>query len=65
MRLVEDFLVQVDLQHQPAYLESTNPANLARYRRAGFQRHGIFSPPDRPGVLTPAVTTMWRPPAKA
>jgi len=65
MRLVEDFLVRVDLQHQPAYLESTNPANLARYRRAGFQRHGSFSPPDRPGVSTPAVTTMWRPPAKA
>jgi hypothetical protein len=63
MRLVTDFLTKVDAENMPAYLESTNPANLARYGRAGFTAIGTFSAPDRPGVATPTVTTMWRPAA--
>lgn len=58
MQLVEDFLARVDAEQVPAYLESTNPANLARYGRAGFVRLAEFTAPDGP-----TVTTMWRPPA--
>lgn len=32
----------VDAQHLPAYLESTNPANLERYRRLGFEPRETF-----------------------
>ena len=63
MRLVTDFLATVDADRMPAYLESTNPANLARYGRVGFAPVGTFTPPDRPGAATPTVITMWRPPA--
>ncbi len=42
----------------PAYLESSNPANNARYERVGFERIGSFSTPD--GSQT--VATMWREP---
>jgi GNAT superfamily N-acetyltransferase len=43
----------------PAYLESTNPANDHRYRRAGFRPVGGFRSvrDDAP------ITTMWRDPA--
>jgi hypothetical protein len=40
----------------PAYLESSNPANLDRYRRLGFVERGEFSLP----ADGPTVTTMWR-----
>lgn len=63
MHLVKDFLVRVDADRVPAYLESTNPANLARYRGAGFEPHGSFDAPQRPSVSSPTVTTMWRPAA--
>jgi uncharacterized protein YdhG (YjbR/CyaY superfamily)/ribosomal protein S18 acetylase RimI-like enzyme len=56
MRLVADVLARVDGTHLPAHLESTNPANEARYERAGFQRSGAFTIPSGP-----TVTTMWRP----
>ena len=53
--LVQDHLDAVDDAHLPAYLESTNDQNLARYGRLGFERHGSFAAPDGP-----TVTTMWR-----
>jgi GNAT superfamily N-acetyltransferase len=54
--LAED-LERVDAEHMPAYLESSNPANLKRYMRLGFEPIGeVFVPDGRP-----AVTTMWRP----
>jgi len=46
----------VDAEHMPAYLESSNPANHARYRRLGFEPTGEFQPPGS----CPPVLTMWR-----
>lgn len=56
MRLLADNLVQLDALHMPAYLESTNPANLRRYESVGFTILGAFDLPDG----GPTVTTMWR-----
>ncbi|HEV7524202.1 MAG TPA: GNAT family N-acetyltransferase [Acidimicrobiia bacterium] len=54
--LLAQYLETVDAEHMPAYLESSNPANLKRYMRLGFEPIGeIFVPDGRP-----AVTTMWR-----
>jgi GNAT superfamily N-acetyltransferase len=51
-------LADLDARGVPAYLESTNPANLHRYVRAGFERSGEFR-----AVLDNAViATMWRQP---
>jgi ribosomal protein S18 acetylase RimI-like enzyme len=51
-------LADLDARGIPAYLESTNPANLHRYQRAGFEIAGTFD-----AVLSDAtVTTMWREP---
>jgi ribosomal protein S18 acetylase RimI-like enzyme len=48
-------LVDWDARGIPCYLESTNPANLHRYRRAGFESVGTFD-----AVLNDAIiTTMW------
>ncbi len=55
--LIEHQLTAVDVAHQPAYLESSNPANLARYGRLGFSARDEF----RMGADGPVVTTMWRP----
>jgi ribosomal protein S18 acetylase RimI-like enzyme len=46
----------VDARHLPAYLESSNPKNLARYERLGFRPREEFMLPDG----GPTVTTMWR-----
>jgi len=54
--LLADNLRRIDGEHMPAYLESTNPANLERYERHGFVRHGSFDLP----ADGPVVTTMWR-----
>jgi GNAT superfamily N-acetyltransferase len=53
--LICDNLARIDAERMPAYLESTNPANLPRYEALGFHRRGEFSPVDGP-----VITTMWR-----
>ena len=59
MALVRARLAELDRLGAPAYLESTNPANLDRYQAVGFRPYGSF---DLPGG-GPTVTTMWRDPA--
>ncbi len=58
MALLADNLAHIDAEGVPAYLESTNPANLDRYRSVGFVDHGSFALGDD----GPVVTTMWREP---
>ncbi len=53
--LMKRNLARVDAERMPAYLESTNPANLARYEALGFQRTAEFGPDGGP-----VITTMWR-----
>ena len=55
--LIEHQLVRIDAIHLPAYLESSNPGNLARYVGLGFEVRDEF----RMGDAGPLVTTMWRP----
>jgi ribosomal protein S18 acetylase RimI-like enzyme len=57
LALLAENLRIVDAQGMPAYLESSNPANVALYERYGFRRLGAF---DLPGG-GPTVPTMWRP----
>jgi GNAT superfamily N-acetyltransferase len=53
-------LADLDARGVPAYLESTNPVNLHRYVRAGFEPIGEFR-----AVLDDApITTMWRQPKR-
>ena len=53
--LIHENLARIDEERMPAYLESTNPANRARYERLGFRWRGEF------GVAGgPLITTMWR-----
>lgn len=56
MALLADNLARIDEEGAHAYLESSNPANDARYEGVGFERVGEFLTPD--GAHT--VTTMWR-----
>jgi GNAT superfamily N-acetyltransferase len=56
MGLLGACLESIDAGHMPAYLESTNPTNDARYVRYGFEPYGLVTLPNG----TP-VTTMWRP----
>ncbi len=46
MELLSANLADVDAGGMPAYLESTNPANLARYQSVGFEVCGRFDLPD-------------------
>jgi GNAT superfamily N-acetyltransferase len=55
MALLAENLAEVDRERLPAYLESTNPRNDARYEGAGFATTGFFVLPEGP-----PVTTMWR-----
>ncbi len=55
MRLLAHGLEQIDAEHLPAYLESSNPSNDHRYASVGFEPHGEFCYPGGP-----IVTTMWR-----
>jgi GNAT superfamily N-acetyltransferase len=60
-QLLATNLAELDARGIPAYLESTNPANLHRYERAGFEVLDTFS-----AVLDDSViTTMWREPRAA
>ena len=56
MGLLRDNLARIDALAAPAYLESTNPANNARYQSVGFSRRGEFTI-----ASGHTVTTMWRP----
>jgi GNAT superfamily N-acetyltransferase len=59
MGLLAENLALLDAIGMPAYLESTNPANLLRYESVGFVVCGAFDLPDG----GPSVTTMWREPS--
>jgi GNAT superfamily N-acetyltransferase len=56
MALLSQNLDRMDAEGVPAFLESSNPANNARYERLGFRQVGEFTTPD--GART--VATMWR-----
>jgi ribosomal protein S18 acetylase RimI-like enzyme len=58
MGLLVENLATIDREGMPAYLESSNPANISRYERVGFVRVGEFSTPGEKHT----VTTMWRDP---
>jgi ribosomal protein S18 acetylase RimI-like enzyme len=53
--LMRDCLARIDAERMPAYLESTNPANLERYEALGFRPRDRFGPAGGP-----VITTMWR-----
>jgi len=56
MALLADSLARIDALGAPAYLESSNPANNARYESVGFRERGQ--------IVTASghvVTTMWCP----
>lgn len=57
MGLLRSSLAILDERGTPSYLESSNPANDARYAAHGYVRRGRF---DAPGG-GPTVSTMWRP----
>jgi predicted GNAT family acetyltransferase len=57
MALVADVLQRIDAEQAAAYLESSNPANNARYASVGFVRTGEVTVPG-----SPPVATMWRDP---
>lgn len=54
--LLRETLATIDAEAMPAYLESTNPANLLRYARLGFKTIGEFTLPGG----GPRVDMMWR-----
>lgn len=56
--LLADNLAWVDSKKMPAYLEASNPANVALYQRYGFEQVGEFTI-----TRGPTLTTMWRPAA--
>ncbi len=56
MALLAENLARIDFERAPAYLESSNPSNNARYERHGFNRIGGFDRPDGGA----RVSTMWR-----
>jgi GNAT superfamily N-acetyltransferase len=59
MGLLAECLARIDAEGTPAYLESSNPVNDARYEGVGFAPCGKFEL----GEGGPTVTQMWREPA--
>ncbi|MFI6662191.1 GNAT family N-acetyltransferase [Streptomyces sp. NPDC050523] len=56
MGLLAECLTRIDALGMPAYLESSNPANIARYQSVGFTARDTIT------IATGHVaTTMWRP----
>ena len=55
--LIAQNLEGIDERHEPAYLESSNPVNHARYERLGFEPIAPFNT----GSGGPDVLAMWRP----
>lgn len=53
--LMQSRLDRVDAEHAPAYLESSNPDNIAYYQRFGFEVTGEIRLPGGP-----ALWPMWR-----
>jgi GNAT superfamily N-acetyltransferase len=58
MGLLADNLVRIDAECAPAYLESSNPANVPRYERLGFAVFDEFAVSE--GIT---VAQMWREPS--
>ena len=56
MDLLRANLDLIDTERRPAYLESTNPANVDRYRSVGFEPIGELQVSDD----GPPVMCMWR-----
>jgi GNAT superfamily N-acetyltransferase len=59
MGLLAELTDLADREGRPIYLESTNPADIQRYERLGFDAQKRFSTPDE----LHTVTTMWREPS--
>jgi len=59
MGLLREALARIDDLGEPAYLESSNPANNARYESVGFRPHSRIT-----AASGHVVTTMWRPAAR-
>lgn len=57
MNLLRANLRELDALGLPSYLESSNPANDARYRSVGYRDHGAIELPS--GLR---LTTFWRDP---
>ena len=53
--LIRENLARIDAEGEAAHLESTNPANIARYEALGFISTGDFGPAGGP-----VITTMRR-----
>lgn len=58
--LLDASLEIVDRDPMPAYLDSTNPANIPFYERRGFRRIGSYRLPEGPEIVQ-----MWRKPRGA
>jgi ribosomal protein S18 acetylase RimI-like enzyme len=49
--LLQHALARCDREHAPAYLESTNPANISLYRRHGFEALGTIQAGSSPPIV--------------
>jgi GNAT superfamily N-acetyltransferase len=56
--LMQSRLDRCDVEHAPAYLESSNPVNVPYYQRFGFEATGELTLPGG----GPSLTPMWRRP---